>query len=284
MGYRIKTVSEVTGIPRSTIVAWERRYGVIDPQRGNNRYRQYSDADIATLVELKTLVDSGYRISEAVDLLRNANPAVPASGGEALEIAVKELLQHLLAFDRAAADRVRSRLSTVPFRQIVDRLLSPLARAIGLDWERGVCSIAQEHYATAWIRDQLVAMLLQLECGPITGPLVACATPSGEHHEIGLLGLTVHLALMGQRVSYLGSNLPVEELASYAAAERPALVCLSLTKRRDAASLRQLATEMRTILPASTRLMIGGQGIPNDLALTVPGVRFAKDLSEALMP
>lgn len=284
MGYRIKTVSEVTGIPRNTIVAWERRYGVIDPQRGDNRYRQYSDADIATLVELKTLVDSGYRISEAVDLVRDADPAVPASSGEALAIAVKELQQHLLAFDRAAADRVRSRLSTVPFRQLVDGLLSPLARAIGHDWERGVCSIAQEHYATAWIRDQLVAMLLQLECGPTTGPLVACATPPGERHEIGLLGLAVQLALMGQRVSYLGPDLPLEDIASYAAAERPAVVCLSLATRQNAASLRRLAADLRAILPESTRLMIGGQGIPNDLALTVPGVRFAKDLSEGLMP
>ncbi|MBC08556.1 MAG: hypothetical protein CMQ39_00110 [Gammaproteobacteria bacterium] len=39
-GYRIGAVAKLTGISTDTIRAWERRYGVVEPNRGenNNRY------------------------------------------------------------------------------------------------------------------------------------------------------------------------------------------------------------------------------------------------------
>ena len=32
MGYRIKTGSDLTGIPKNTLIAWERRYGLVAPE------------------------------------------------------------------------------------------------------------------------------------------------------------------------------------------------------------------------------------------------------------
>ena len=42
-GYRIGAVAKLTGISTDTIRAWERRYGVVEPNRGenNNRYFYY---------------------------------------------------------------------------------------------------------------------------------------------------------------------------------------------------------------------------------------------------
>lgn len=72
MGYRIKTVSSLTGVPRSTLLAWERRYGVVEPSRQDNGYREYSDADVACLQALKGLLDDGYKVSEAISLITRA--------------------------------------------------------------------------------------------------------------------------------------------------------------------------------------------------------------------
>ena len=41
MSYRVKTVSELTGIPRSTLIAWERRYNLFEPDRSGGGYRLY---------------------------------------------------------------------------------------------------------------------------------------------------------------------------------------------------------------------------------------------------
>ncbi|MFN7146083.1 MAG: MerR family transcriptional regulator [Myxococcota bacterium] len=86
MGYRVKTVSAMTGIPRGTLLAWERRYEILEPDRSPSGYREYSEADVAVLRRLKALVDDGYSISEAVALVKRpaeAEPAAPAGGAEA---------------------------------------------------------------------------------------------------------------------------------------------------------------------------------------------------------
>lgn len=70
MGYRIKTVSKLTGVPRNTLLAWERRYGLVMPSRQDNGYREYSDSDIACLQSVKRLLDQGYKVSEAVELIQ----------------------------------------------------------------------------------------------------------------------------------------------------------------------------------------------------------------------
>ncbi|MFT4979133.1 MAG: DNA-binding transcriptional MerR regulator [Myxococcota bacterium] len=72
MGYRIKTVSTLTGVPRNTLLAWERRYGIVQPSRQDNGYREYSDSDIACLQSVKRLLDQGYKVSEAINLIDSA--------------------------------------------------------------------------------------------------------------------------------------------------------------------------------------------------------------------
>ena len=75
MGYRIKTVSELTGISRATLLAWERRYGVVSPDRQDNGYREYSDEDVACLQSIRRLKDQGYKVSEAIAIIEEARAA-----------------------------------------------------------------------------------------------------------------------------------------------------------------------------------------------------------------
>ena len=70
MGYRIRTVAEMVGVPRPTLVAWERRFGILDAPRTEDGYRVYSERDLQVLLRIKALLDSGLRISTAVDRIR----------------------------------------------------------------------------------------------------------------------------------------------------------------------------------------------------------------------
>ena len=63
--YTIKTVSTQTGIRPVTLRAWERRHAVLSPHRSENRYRLYSDRDVAILRWLKNRIDGGISISNA---------------------------------------------------------------------------------------------------------------------------------------------------------------------------------------------------------------------------
>ena len=68
--YRIQTVSQMTGISTATLRAWERRYGIPKPVRGeSSSYRLYSEDEVSMLKKLKTLCDQGLAPSEAIPLL-----------------------------------------------------------------------------------------------------------------------------------------------------------------------------------------------------------------------
>ena len=44
--YTIKRAAELTGISVATLRAWERRYGVVHPQRSDGGYRLYGPDDV----------------------------------------------------------------------------------------------------------------------------------------------------------------------------------------------------------------------------------------------
>jgi DNA-binding transcriptional MerR regulator len=58
-GYRIGTVSKLTGISPDTLRIWERRYQVVTPQRSSAGGRLYNAEDISRLKLIRQLVDKG---------------------------------------------------------------------------------------------------------------------------------------------------------------------------------------------------------------------------------
>ena len=66
--YKIGAVSRITGIGSETLRAWERRYAAVVPSRAESGDRQYSRDDVAKLLLLKTLVDSGISIGTIAKL------------------------------------------------------------------------------------------------------------------------------------------------------------------------------------------------------------------------
>ncbi|NJN69221.1 MAG: MerR family transcriptional regulator [Nitrospira sp.] len=52
----------MTGLSKDVIRVWERRYGLVQPSRSLNHYREYSDEDIALLRFVKTQMEQGATI------------------------------------------------------------------------------------------------------------------------------------------------------------------------------------------------------------------------------
>ena len=69
--FTIKAVCDQTGILPVTLRAWERRHAVLKPHRSENRYRLYSEQDVALLLWLKNRLDSGITISVAANELHS---------------------------------------------------------------------------------------------------------------------------------------------------------------------------------------------------------------------
>ena len=62
--YTIKRAAELTGVPAATLRAWERRYGLLHPQRTAGGHRVYTRADLDTLHRIRALVEGGMAIGQ----------------------------------------------------------------------------------------------------------------------------------------------------------------------------------------------------------------------------
>jgi DNA-binding transcriptional MerR regulator/methylmalonyl-CoA mutase cobalamin-binding subunit len=264
MSYRIQSVARLTGISTATLRAWERRYHLVAPGRSPKGYRLYSDDEVARLRRIKALLDQGLRIGEAVERVRRESPAMlPADSASPQDVAAARdaLLQGLLAMDRAAATRAYQRLAFVPPLRRADDVLLPILHTIGDLWVRGEAGVAQEHFASAFIRERLAGLMEAMDV-PGAGPEAVCACMAGERHELGLLAAALHLAANGFHVVYLGADVPLEDLAATLAARCPALLCVSMVCRTSPHDFARAAHELRRAAPEGTRVVLGGGGVP----------------------
>lgn len=70
--HRIHRVAKLTGLSKDVIRVWERRYGLVTPSRSSNRYREYSDEDVALLRFVKAQMELGETIGGLATEGRNS--------------------------------------------------------------------------------------------------------------------------------------------------------------------------------------------------------------------
>jgi methanogenic corrinoid protein MtbC1 len=88
-------------------------------------------------------------------------------------------------------------------------------RVIGERWRRGTLTIAHEHMASAVLRNLFGSLLrLYKPLPPVVKLLLV--TPSGEHHEFGILAAAMLAAPLGLEPIYLGASLPADEILAAA--------------------------------------------------------------------
>lgn len=277
MGYRIKTISDLIGVPRNTLLAWERRYSIVKPIRQPNGYREYSDADLNRLKAVKHFLDLGHRISEAISLSEGMSlePLAAQDVEDPAELRA-EIFEMLLQLDRPGAERRLRQVVGMSFSRRIDTIFTPILRQTGDRWEAGELSVAQEHYISSFCRAHLTAMLLSLDHGPENGPVVVCASWSEDQHELALLSVAVKLALRGYRVVFLGARTPRSDLISLCQQRLPSKICLSVTIPIDVSELTVAASELAAL---GCEVVIGGQGLPAELPV-IERVRWARSSAE----
>lgn len=218
--YSIKQASIRSGVSVPLIRAWERRYGVVNPQRTASGYRLYNDEAIATLVRVRELTESGWTASEAsraflageVELAPPASPETTFLTDDAAHLRQADLVERFLeaaqtmdiAATGAALDEMFAQGS---FESIVDDLLMPALVALGNAWSEGELDVAAEHAASAAVHRRLSALY---EAAAAVGePRLVVGLPPGARHELGAMAFAVAVRRRGVGVLYLGPDVPV---------------------------------------------------------------------------
>ncbi len=263
--YTIKTVCDQTGILPVTLRAWERRHEVLNPHRGDNHYRLYSDRDIATLRWIKNRIDSGISISSAVTELHQMQqggglleptPDVPFSTPKPVnppippEKMAHQLFLALIQHDEAKASQIlHEAYQMYDLNTYMLKTLIPALVEIGEAWANGVIPVATEHFSSAYLRGNLLT-IFQAFPTRSNAPFILVGCAPTELHEIGSLMMAVMLRSNGYRVEYLGPDLPLDDLVDYAKYERPALVVMAATSAESADLIDHLQDKLTKLKPA----------------------------------
>lgn len=265
--HRIHRVAKLTGLSKDVIRVWERRFGLLEPARGANRYRNYSDEDVALLRYLKSQLDTGSSIGELAKLGRDELLVQARRGVARVSVVdntfdrlLKELLACLDPFDRATFERrLNGAVAVVPFEEALHGILLPLQEQVGQLWHDGHVSVAIEHYVTKQIQQKIFSAMNQFPVADF-GPKVVVACPPEEHHEIAALAVAYRCHVRGCRTYYLGANVPIASLASLCAKVRPDLTIVSFPRSpsddKAAELVQAVAQEVFPVSPVAA----GGHG------------------------
>lgn len=273
---RIGELSRRTGVRTDTLRAWERRYGLLKPERTEGGFRLYDSADEVRVRAMKAHIDEGLSAAEAARLALVSRPATRTTEltGAAASLADSlDALQLMLEqFNEAGANTVLDEaLSRFTIETVAGRVVLPVMREIGARWERGEVSVAQEHFATGVIRGRFVAMARNWGVG--SGPRALLACPPGESHDLGLMAFGLVLHGRGWRITYLGADTPIETIASAATELHPDAIVLAAL---DPEPFESAADRIRA-LASNSRLLLAGAGASEKLAERLDARAVADD-------
>jgi len=275
MTYSMKVVARKAGLTPHAIRVWEKRYGAISPARTTTNRRSYSDEDVRRLILLAKATRAGYSIGRIAQLSTERLASIvraeeagapeptrdvqanPSSSGS--EVQLEEALAAVQSMDAASLERVFARASvTLSLPALFDQLVVPLMVRLGDLWREGKLRVAHEHMATSMVRTILGDLLRGTDAAD-TAPGIIVAAPAGQAHEIGALMVAATAASEGWRVTYLGPNLPAEEIAGAAEQTHARAVALSIVYPSDDARLPSEIDRLRRYLSDEVALLVGGR-------------------------
>jgi methanogenic corrinoid protein MtbC1 len=276
----IGVVARRTGLKPDLIRAWERRYGAVEPGRTQTRRRFYSDADIERLLLLRRVVGTGRGIGQVANLANEelraliadepsrSYPATPGPApGAVAPGTVADTAEPYLALCLSAAQRLDihdletqlDRASVALSRHnLLEKLLVPLMQRIGELWQSGELRPVHEHMASAVVRSFLGSMRAAYHAAA-TAPQLIVTTPARQLHELGALIAAATAASEGWQVTYLGADLPAEEIAAAVVQKGARAVALSVVYPPDDPMLADEIRRLRRLLPRHVDLIVGGR-------------------------
>ncbi len=287
--YNLKAVIYETGLTPATLRAWERRYGLLKPQRSPGGHRLYTRAEIEMLKWLVERQAEGLSISHAIEMWRqqDGSPAlrtpsysvlmpVPTSG-TMLDQLRSSWVTACLAYDEQAAEQALVQAMALASPEAVcSELLQKGLAEIGEGWAKGTVSVQQEHFASALVVRRLNTLIAGAPA-PTRPVSLLAACPPGETHDLALLMLAFILRWHGWEVVYLGPDVPLARLDVAVRAIRPGLALSVAQTLTGAASLRQLAD----FVNAQDIMLAYGGGIFDripDLTEQIPGHYLGSEL------
>lgn len=275
--YLISTVSKRSGVKSDLVRAWERRYQAVTPSRTAGGHRVYTDQDIARLKLLNQATSNGHSISQIAqfslddlkNLLKNEPDAntqtfnnITSSVSDRIHLAedyIEKCYAAVLAFDaKTLESHFENSIVELGSEAFIEYLLTPLLTRIGDRWKTGELRPVHEHMTSSIIRSLTYILRNNNPCSA-DAPRMIVSTPIGQLHELGALLAAIMAELKGWQVTYLGANLPAEEIAAGVKYTNACAVTISLSFASDDHVVPKELRRLKKLIGNKVALIAGGR-------------------------
>jgi DNA-binding transcriptional MerR regulator len=215
----IAQLTQLSGIKAHTIRIWEQRYQAFSPKRTEGNVRTYSDLDLKKLLNIVSLINSGYKISELctmsnITLNELIEQLYVSPIHEDPERFVTQLISAGVEFNEPSFQKILSHcFLRFGVTDTYKNIIYPLLNQIGLMWSCDKIVPAQEHFMCNLIRQKILTATDGFPSPKKEGKKWLLFLREDEYHEMGLLFAQFILRQMGETVYYLGANLPLSTLS-----------------------------------------------------------------------
>ena len=248
----MRDVVSLTGINPVTLRAWERRHGLIRPQRTEGGHRLYTAQDVQRIRDILRWTANGLPISKVGDRLAG-QPEVPVQQPSAFDDWRAAVARASRAFDAQALEAIHGQLFTLlPKATVLREVLMPVWHELASGTAPGQRS--QWLFLDTFLRARL---LLRLQMNQADAPRVLLAGTEGQA-ECQVLCAGLLLSSEQQRIEVLGCGQPLEELPLLCAAVQPAALVIALQPPVSPA----LAKRLRSLqMDIACPLALTGEGL-----------------------
>ncbi|WPC28830.1 MerR family transcriptional regulator [Pseudomonas moraviensis] len=167
----IREVARQTGVNAITLRAWERRYGLVVPQRTPKGHRLYSAEHVQRIMAILTWLNRGVAVSQVKPLLD-----APQAFTETVENDWQRLRHTLLSAvtalnERTLDDSVNQAIALYPPRTLCEQLLMPLLAELEQRWQGQFGAQMERTFFYSWLRSKFGARIYhnnrQLHSAPL---------------------------------------------------------------------------------------------------------------------
>lgn len=221
--FTIKDIEALCDIKAHTLRIWEQRYAILTLKRKGSHHRIYTNEDLKKLLRISVLYHQGWKISKiaqlsSAQLLEEVRKLEAAQKKDAFY--VFRLIEKALDFDKEGfVVQLDAVIGALGFEACIVQVCYPLLQRIGQMWMTDRLIPAQEHFCSYIIQHKIIAETDKLPPPAKQAPEILLFSPHGEYHDLALYFINYLLRKGGWTTLFLGTNVKMELLKPFTAAE-----------------------------------------------------------------
>ncbi|MFJ4154900.1 MerR family transcriptional regulator [Pseudomonas sp. NPDC089752] len=242
-----------TGVNPVTLRAWERRYGLLKPQRTAKGHRLYALDQLERVEAILAWLERGASVGQVRELLDKPPAVVPQGDWQTRQQQMIEAIANLS--QRALDQQLNQAMALYPAITLCEKLLLPLLESLAQRWRTYFNARLEQVFFHTWLRSKLGARVYH-DNQLLQGPAVLIAADSEHLFDPSLWLCAWLLCSNGIPVEILEQPVSGVELQRAVIALAPRALLLHLGPRIDSRAL------LRTLEGISGPKLLGGATLP----------------------